>query len=287
MNFTKAAKELMITQPAVSQHIHFLEDFYEVKLFYHVGKQIHLTEKGNILLQAVTTIKNDVNQLKNQLKQVSNDTPNLKFGVTRTISEAIISKKLVTYIKKYENPSIQMIVGTTKELLKLIDDGIIDFALVEGYFPKNEYDYRILSKEAFVAVSSPSHIFSIPPTKIGDLLHETIITREKGSSSREILQQYLDMKGFSLSDFSCNMEIGALDIIKRLAIEDCGIAFLYETAVEEELSSNQLIKIPLTDFDLTYDFSFIWNKNSIYSYRYEHIYNELQQSSSASNKEAY
>ena len=57
MNFTKAAKALNITQPAVSQHIQYLEDYYGVELFAFEGKKMRLTKAGKMLYQAATTIK--------------------------------------------------------------------------------------------------------------------------------------------------------------------------------------------------------------------------------------
>ena len=59
MNFTKAARELHITQPAVTQHIHFIEKEYGIQLFSFQGKKISLTGEGRRLLGAVTTMKHD------------------------------------------------------------------------------------------------------------------------------------------------------------------------------------------------------------------------------------
>jgi len=67
MNFTKAAKALNITQPAVSQHIQYLEDYYGVELFAFEGKKMSLTEAGKMLYQAATTIKHDDIFLKERI----------------------------------------------------------------------------------------------------------------------------------------------------------------------------------------------------------------------------
>lgn len=87
MNFTKAAEQLHITQPAVSQHIRYLEELYQTKLFVHEGKKIRLSPAGEILLHTATTLKNDENVLFEQMHQPELDAVPLHFGVTMTIGE--------------------------------------------------------------------------------------------------------------------------------------------------------------------------------------------------------
>ena len=68
------------------------------------------------------------------------------------------------------------------------------------------------------------------------------------------------------------MEAGSLHTIKELTKSGCGITFLYEVAVREELKSGALIKIPLKDFQATHEFTFIWRRGSIYADRYREIF---------------
>ena len=80
----------------------------------------------------------------------------------------------------------------------------------------------------------------------------------------------------SISDFSHIVEVENIHTIVSLLTADCGISFLYKTAVEEELSKGTLVRIPLSDFSMTHDFTFIWNKDSIFSKEYENIFKELR-----------
>lgn len=96
--------------------------------------------------------------------------------------------------------------------------------------------------------------------------------REEGSGTREVLERYLDSQNLSLSDFERTMEAGSLHTIKELTKSGCGITFLYEVAVREELKLGALIKIPLKDFQVTHEFTFIWRRGSIYADRYREIF---------------
>ena len=93
MNFTKAAKELNITQPAVSKHIKFIEEVYGITLFEYEGKKMSLTKDGKILLEAVITMKNDETSLKEAFKERKLGKRKLRFGVTRTIKRTTESSK--------------------------------------------------------------------------------------------------------------------------------------------------------------------------------------------------
>ena len=87
---------------------------------------------------------------------------------------------------------ITMIVENTKELLYKLEHGEIDFALVEGYFIKSEYDYVIYSKEKYICVAGKNYKLKKQPHVLEDLLEETLIIREKGSDTRDIFEKNLE-----------------------------------------------------------------------------------------------
>ncbi|MBE6033961.1 LysR family transcriptional regulator [Aminipila sp.] len=265
MNFTKAAEKLSITQPAVSQHIRYLEEEYQTKLFEYMGKRMKLTESGKFLLNASLTMKHDEIHLKEMVKSGFYENKMLTFGATLTVGEFLIPEQICRYLKENQNISLKMIVANTSELLEKLDKGIIDFALVEGYFTKNEYDHRLYSKENYIAVCSPKHQFMKEPESIKDLFKETIIIRENGSGTREVLERTLEGKNYSVEDFKNKIEITNMNVIKYLTEEDCGITFLYEAAVKKELQEKKLRRIFLKEMDIQHDMMFIWRKNSIFS----------------------
>lgn len=275
MNFTKAAKQLNITQPAVSQHIHYIENFYHTRLFYFQGKKLMLTQAGEVLYQAITTMQHDELCLRDTLVHLDAPTGHLNFGVTLTIGEYIMPQHLSRYLKQYPDTTVRMIVSNTHDLLMRLTEGEIDFALIEGYFTKTEYDSLIYSRESYIPVCSADYTFSEPPVCLEDLLKETVLTREPGSGSREILEKCLAEKNLTFSDFRHCTEIGNLFTLKSLVAEGLGITFLYETAVRQELLSGKFREIHLADFHCTHDFTYIWRKNSIFSDRYQRLFETL------------
>ena len=287
MNFTRASEKLNITQPAVSQHIHFLEKHYNTKLFRYEGKKLKLTGAGEILRNASLTMMHDEISMQNQM-QKTDEEEEIRFGATRTVGDVLMGKILERYLREHPEAKICMIVENTQELLKRLDEGTIDFALVEGFFQKNEYDYQKYSDENYIAVCAPDYnrtgksgaghaglresAYSRQEVSFEDLFHERLLVREEGSGTREVLERCLDARNFSIRDFDKVMEVGSLQTIRELTKAGCGITFLYETAVRDELREGTLVRIPLKGFEISHEFSFIWRRGSIYADRYKEIF---------------
>ena len=82
----------------------------------------------------------------------------------------------------------------------------------------------------------------------------------------------------SIQNFPPIVEIENIHAIVSLLCQDCGISFLYKSAVEQEINDGRLRQIALSDFMVMHDFTFLWNKDSVFSQEYEVIFNELQSS---------
>lgn len=276
LNYTKASEELNITQPAVSQHIHSLEDSYKVKLFTYDKKRLQLTQEGILLLNAATTMKHDDIHLREKLLQVQNYKNELTFGSTFSVCEYILPQHIANYLINNPDTNVKMVVANTKQLIERINLGEIDFALIEGNFSKSEFDSLLYSKENYIAVCGNDYKFKNDVTSFEDLIDEKIILREEGSGTRDIINKFAQEKNIEINDFVNCIEIGNINTIKYLVKHNLGISFLYEATVIEELKNHELKKINLNDFNIAHDITFIWHKNSIFKKHYIALYNELK-----------
>lgn len=281
MNFTRAAEDLHITQPAVSQHIHWLEQEYGAKLFLYGGRKLQLTEAGRLLLAAATTIRHDNIHLREQIGRLGDAGGTLNFGATLTIGSYILPPRLARYLQRHPGETVRMTVANTRELLKKLDSGEIDFAVVEGFFEKSEYDSLPFSRERFVAVCGADYPLaernSVKPRPIEDLLGERLILREPGSGTREVFEKFLETCNLSLRDFSDVIEIGGIEGIRTMAQMGCGVTFLYEAAVRQELAAGTLREVALDGFPLLHDFTFLWRRGSIFDGYYRELFEQLRE----------
>ena len=277
LNFTQAARQLNITQPAVSQHIRWLEECYHIKLFEMHGKKLQLTPAGETLRDSLTTMQHDIVSLKEKVQETEEKKRALKMGLTFTIAEYEAAGSISRYLLQEPAVSMMLSVGNTRELLRELEEGSIDFALVEGNFPGEIYHHELYSRQRYIAVCAASDPLAKGTYTIDQLLDKRLVIREAGSGTRNIIERYLEMKGLGVEDFPAKVETGNVALIKQLVAAGCGITFLYQTAVEKELKGGSLCEISLSDMEITHDFTFIWRKNSIFSEDYSRIFTMLKE----------
>lgn len=123
LNYTKAAKELCITQPAVSQHIRYLESYYGQKLFVYNNKQLMLTEAGQQLKNTILSIKHDLANTKDIMGKRDEGKRVLKFGATLSIGELMLTGVLADYLRNQPGTEINYQIANTRQLLSDLDDG--------------------------------------------------------------------------------------------------------------------------------------------------------------------
>lgn len=170
MSITRAAEALHITQPAVSQHIKALEKQYGAALFSYRGKKLALTQAGRMLCQAARTMRQDAAQLQKRIASLGGEQPVLRFGATLTVGEYAMPPVLARYLKQHPDAQIAMHVADTEQLLRALDDGAIDFAIVEGAFSQSVYDSLLFCTERFLPVCGAAYPLPAAVRSIHDLL---------------------------------------------------------------------------------------------------------------------
>ena len=234
MNFTRAARELSITQPAVSHHIRYLEQAYGAALFRHNGKRLQLTEAGEILRRTLLTMKHDEQHLQKRMQQAATGTRDYSFGATLSVAEFMLNEALGRFLHLHPDSRIRMQVADTKVLLSKLDSGELDFAVVEGDFPKAEYDFFVFGTEEYVAAAAPDKAARYRGRQLTQMLDEPLLLREEGSGTRVILEYYLKERGLAAADFARTVEIGNIGAIKTLLKSGYGVSFLYRAAIRPE-----------------------------------------------------
>lgn len=266
-NYTETAKLLHLTQPAVSQHIKYLEKEYNCKLFTYEGKSLNLTSKGELLRSFAMSLKASSDKIKSILA-MEDDIYHLKFGSTLTISEYTM-KPIISQIL-LDNPTIDltMEVNNTKILLEKLKDGKLDFVVLEGTFNKSEYESRILSLEQFIPICSSNNKLANKTIEFTDILNERLITREYGSGTRNILEHILCDHNISITSFRNLTKVGNINVIKSLVQSNFGITFLYKQAVYEEIKQGTLCEISINNYNVSREFNFVFLKDSLHKEEY-------------------
>ena len=264
-SYTLTAEKLFITQPAVSQHIKWLETTYQTKLVTYEHRNISLTNKGQSLFDAIVKLKAQILKIESDLLQPESAPEKLNFAATLSIGDDLLPKILVQLAQARPELQIACSVENTKIILEKLRLGTLDFALVEGNFPKGEFASQPLAAQPFIAVTHIDHPLRSDQTyQLAELLKIPLITREEGSGSRELLEHLLGEQNYSLGDFQHLLEIGNLKTTKALLAENIGLAFLYQGVVQEELRNCQVKEIPIYNMATSHSFYFIYLKDSLF-----------------------
>ena len=230
MNYRITAEELNMTQPAVTQHIHYLEEEYKCKLFIYNRKKLEKTNQAILLEEYARSAYYNEIYLKRKIK--SENKIKINIGATKTIGEFVIGEKIKKLVKN-EKYDISLTIDNTENLIKLMELNKLDFILVEGIFNKDKYGYRLYKKDEFIGICSKSHKFNGKSIKFEELFEEDIIIREEGSGTRRIFEQFLSENSFSLEFFKKKITINNFNLIKELVSANCGISFVYNSVVNK------------------------------------------------------
>lgn len=276
-SFTKAAELLHITQPAVSQHIKYLEEFYGCRLFDTANRKIRLTHQGELLKEFAMTVFSDSKHFKENIRSVQTDTMQFSFGATLSIGEYVMPEILSRLLIKYPEMKFHMSVANTQVLLERLNNGELDFIVVEGLFDKSGYDSTLFSLEKFIPVCSPESKLATEVVDFQEITKSRLILRERGSGTREIFENILQKNNYSLHAFEKVIEIGNMAAIKKMVSNGLGITFLFEVAGKKEIESGSLSIINIPSFSEQREFNFVLLKNSFFRERYMKIYDLLIQ----------
>ena len=263
MNYTRAAERLCLTQPAVTHHIHYLEERYGCRLFSYEGKVLRLTEAGVKLREYTRSLS--YNSQRAEEAMVAPTPLSLRIGASKTIGEFVIAPKVEQFLREYPGASFSLIVDNTQMLLRALEAGRLDFALLEGFFDRSRYETTLYREEPFWGICAPDHRFADRSVTVEELDAERILIREPGSGTRTIFEDALRRHNRTLRSFPNLATISDFSTIKSLVADGLGVSFLYAPAVSKELASGTLARFELTETPMSGAFYFVCLKDNLFA----------------------
>ncbi|MEO8535074.1 MAG: LysR family transcriptional regulator [Flavobacterium sp.] len=252
LNFTKAATELYITQPAVSKHIQELEETYKTKLFERNGSKIALTPAGEILLKHTKNIFEVYRKIDFDMSTfVSKRQGLLRLGSSTTISQYIISPVLARFHQKQQQVKINLLNGNTEQIENALINKEIEIGIVEGQSKNQSIRYIPFLKDELVLVCNSKNPFiQQNEISLNDLKAMKFITRERGSGTLEVIEYVLKQVNVKITDLQIEMQLGSTESIKSYLLNSDCFAFMSIHAVGKELKNNELIVLDVQNLTI-------------------------------------
>jgi DNA-binding transcriptional LysR family regulator len=258
LNFTRAAKDLFITQPAVTRHIHELEQHFKVKLFERNGTRIKLAPAGKRLLQHTEELFAVYRNLEFDMSSFTQGfSGRLFLGGSMTTAPYIIPPILADFHGRYTEVQVSLTTGNTQQIEQALEDQQIDLGIVEGHSRNPSIKYTEFMKDEIVLVSNLGHPLakkqSIRPE---ELMRIPLLLREPGSGSLEVLALALKGVGIKLSQLKKEMQLNSTEIIKSYLLHSPCMAFLSINAVLKELQNNEFTVVEVKGLNIARSFYF-------------------------------
>ena len=257
MNYRRTAEKLNMTQPGVTQHIHYLENYYGVKLFEYDGRTLSRTKNSDRLKGYFDSILAEETDIRE--KFFPTDTVHITIGATKTIGEFVIVPEIRSFLQDPKH-NLDLIIDNTENLLHMLEKSEIDFAVIEGVFDKSKYGYHLFKKEAFVGVCSKRHSFANKTVTLEDIFKEDIVVRELFSGTKMLLQNAITNRGFSLDNFKRCISVSNFSIICDLVANNGAITFAYEPISH---CRNDLATFAVEDMKINGEFNFVYCNEKI------------------------
>ena len=257
MNYSRTAKILNMTQPGVSQHIRKLEEFYGVKLFTYEGRVLERTPEAEILKRHLDSMLVEEKAILEKFSDMKG--LHLRVGATKTIGEFVLVPTVRQFLKDPDH-TLEFIIDNTEALLKLLEDGKLDFAVIEGVIDKSRYGWSLYKKESYVGICSVDHRFAGKTVTMDEVLDEALIIREMGSGTRKILERSLEDRGYSLEDFRRVTTLGNFSVIMEMVGDGNAITFAYQPIARQRAN---LTTFRVKGMDIEGEFNFVYCNEDI------------------------
>jgi DNA-binding transcriptional LysR family regulator len=241
LNFSRAAEELLLTQPAITQQIKALEDEFGVPLFDRGGGHIALTAGGKALLPFAERMKELSDEAFAAVAEAfGQHAGELALGASQTIGQYL----LPTFVAGFQrtNPKVKVTArsGNTDEMLEALLAREIQLALIEGPEQRKDLHIEPFMEDHMVLVVPATHGWVNQSINVEDLKSEPLLMREFGSGSRRVVEQALSKAGVKTKDLKISMELDSTEGLLSAVEAGLGITFVSRWAVRNQLSLGTL-----------------------------------------------
>jgi DNA-binding transcriptional LysR family regulator len=238
-SFTMAARELFLTQPAVTIQIQKMEADYGVKLFDRVGKKIFLTESGKILFSYAEKILTLIAQAEEALIDVKRlKSGKLTIGASATVGSYYLPKIFEVFGKKYPDIEIEMNLSNSY----LVVEDVLALKADLGFVSRLHHLERLvvipfLEEELVLIVPRDHPLDHKGEVLLEDLSGQPFILREMGSATRDLIEEGVAKKGVSMKVV---MDLASNEAIKKAVEDGLGISIISKYVVQQEVDQGLL-----------------------------------------------
>ena len=249
-NFSQAARNLCVTQPAVTGQIRALEEQLEIRLFKRRGRRMVLSEAGALLFQhahEVFEIEKRMERVLGEMRELKRGL--LKIGTTKTYARYLMPSLISRFRASYPEIKIILDEGSSLEVCRSLLDLRNELAVVATADEVRGIRFVPFRQEEVVLFAAPTHpLAQSAGIRLEQLAGQLILMKEEGSSTHTLIRRAFDRRGIAPNVL---VETANLEFIKEMVEKGEGLSFLVRSAITQEIDEGRIRVIPVLDEDLT------------------------------------
>lgn len=267
-SFSKAARELYLTQPTVSAHISTLEKELKARLFIRNTKEVMMSEAGQELYKYAKQMVELECQIAEHfnMRGKSSSSHCITIAASTIPAQYLLPEVLMEFKRRYPDEQFKMIETDSSEVVSQIVNGMADVGFTGTVLEKKYCRYIPFYKDRLAIITPNTEKYRALQESGEDdiswIKKEHIIMREEGSGTRKEAQKQLRKVGIDTANLDIIASIDNQETIKRSVRQGMGISVLSRLATEEEVQGGQILEFPIPKSDAGRDINFVYNKNA-------------------------
>ncbi len=261
-SFSGAGKASLLSQPTVSEHIRYLENFLEVQLFDRLGREVVPTRAGEILYSYARRMLNLRREASRTLERYRGMTAGeLELGGSTIPGEYILPSLIGNFKESFVDIRIKLVIADTMRITNMVLEGSLQLGVVGAKMKNNNLQFeRIFDDELVLAVSPDHHWAGRAAIGLEQLSGAPFIMREHGSGTRMIMLEILEQAGFDPRDLNVMAEMGSTEAIRQAIKAKVGVSILSRRAIADDLHFEKLFHVPIRKISFARHFYLVTHK---------------------------
>ncbi len=261
-SFSLAARATYLTQPTVSQHMAALENYLGLTLFDRMGKEVRLTQAGDVLYRyakQITCMTEEALQALELLK--GKKSGYIVIGASTIPGEYILPAIIGHFKNLYPEIKIALKIGDTETITDDLLSHRIELGIVGAKLKNSKLKFSRYTQEELIVIVPPGHRWwNKASIEVKELLDEPFIMRERGSGTRISMERMFQLAGVLPEKLNIVAEVGSTTAVKQAVKANAGISIISELAVEEELRLKILKKTGIKNMQFIRTFYIVQDK---------------------------
>jgi len=258
-SFSKAAKLLHMSQPAVSTHVKNLEEYYQGQLFARTPQGVTLTKAGEVFYDYAQKILDLQDEMEQQIETVfKHENNQVVIGASTTIGNVSLPCSIYLFKEQYPEVELCLNIANAEEVLSMVMSDVVDIGVVEGDTESSTLKSLHVTSDELVLIVPPQHPAEGDVISLQDFLKQPLIMREDGSGTKKILATALAHHGYSVNQLNVITEMKNIYAIKSAVEAGLGGSVMPLLAVRKEAYTGTLKVLRIMDMHMPLIFNIVY-----------------------------